>query len=101
MKRGDNAREFVKNTIISAFEAVNGYVCIQDKKIYVEAEDAPGGERIQFAISMTMPKNRVSASNGGSGASSPDQPEMREVYSLSDADFAKINELKERLGVIA
>lgn len=62
-RKGDQARSTVTNTILSAFPGS----FVADKKIYVAAEE--GGEAIQFAISLTMPKNPVA--NPGGGAPTP------------------------------
>ena len=102
-KRGDAAREAVKNKIIEAFG--DNYVGAIDKKIYVEAQDGPGGETLQFAITMTMPKNTVArsdapnsaapASNDWNGPVSAEAP----PFEISDDDKAKVNELMAKLGL--
>ena len=56
-RRGDLARENVTKIIVDAFG--DNFVTIQDKKIYVMGSD--GGEMVQFAISLTMPKTPVEA----------------------------------------
>lgn len=86
-RRGDYARSSVVNTIINAFG--DNYVATQDKKIYVNATE--GGEVIQFAISITMPKTPIAAATSEA-----------EVISIEDADQmseAKLKELKEILGM--
>lgn len=86
-RRGDYARSSVVNTIINAFG--DNYVTTQDKKIYVNATE--GGEVIQFAISITMPKTPIAAATSEA-----------EVISIEDADQmseAKLKELKEILGM--
>ena len=86
-RRGDCARSSVVNTIINAFG--DNYVTTQDKKIYVNATE--GGEVIQFAISITMPKTPIAAATSEA-----------EVISIEDADQmseAKLKELKEILGM--
>lgn len=100
-KKGDAAREAVKNVIIKAFG--EDYVGIQDKKIYVQAQDGPGGETLQFAISMTMPKNPLPAAGGGTWApggslDSEDVPTVV-VSEMSAADKAAVERLKQRLGI--
>lgn len=104
-KRGDQARESVKNTIVEAFSNLGAFVCIQDKKIYVTAKDGPGGETLQFAIAMTMPKTPVAAepsptdwTNDGDGTSVAPVAAPTPV-ALDPADKAKVEELKRRLGV--
>ena len=64
-RRGDLAREQVVKTIMEAFG--NRVVAFQDKKIYVNETDGPGGETIQFAISMTMPKTTITAAVAPTG----------------------------------
>lgn len=86
-RRGDYARSSVVNTIINAFG--DNYVTTQDKKIYVNATE--GGEVIQFAISITMPKTPIAAATSEA-----------EVISMEDANQmseAKLKELKEILGM--
>lgn len=102
-KRGDQARESVKNTIINAFG--DKFVTFADKKIYVEAQDGPGGELLQFAITMTMPKNPVArgdvpatstpAGNDWTGPSAP----AATPTEISDDDKAKVADLMKQLGI--
>ena len=107
-KRGDAAREVVKNKIIEAFG--DNYVAFVDKKIYVEAQDGPGGETIQFAITMTMPKTAVARGEGevsvgtagtadaawsGPAAASSVAPPTE----ITDDDKAKVAELMRQLGL--
>jgi len=104
-KRGDAAREAVKNKIIEAFGP--DFVAFLDKKIYVEAQDGPGGETLQFAITMTMPKTSVSREEGvssplpadndwtGPAAATPVQTPTE----ISDDDKAKVAELMKKLGL--
>ena len=101
-KRGDIARESVKNTIVEAFSNLGAFVCIQDKKIYVTAKDGPGGETLQFAIAMTMPKTPVAAEPSPTDWTNEDnsaQPAPITPTALDPADRAKVEELKRRLGV--
>ena len=100
-KRGELARESVKNTIIDAFSATNSFVTVRDKKIYVNVPDGPNGEIIQFAISMTMPKTPIEsagpvgkASNGVTFSEEPTGP-----VELSPADKEKVSQLMNRLGI--
>lgn len=102
-RRGDAARQTVINTIVDAFAATNSMIGIQDKKIYVQAQDGPGGETLQFAISMTMPKNPLPAAGGGTWApggslDSEDVPTVV-VSEMSAADKAAVERLKQRLGI--
>lgn len=104
-KRGDAAREAVKNKIIEAFG--DHYIATLDKKVYVEVQDGPGGEWLQFAITMTMPKAAVSREEGsrqsvpadndwtGPAAVTPVQTPTE----ISDDDKAKVAELMKKLGL--
>ena len=104
-KRGDAAREAVKNKIIEAFGP--NFVAFLDKKIYVEAQDGPGGETLQFAITMTMPKTSVSREEGtnttapassdwsGPAAATP----VATPTEITDDDKAKVAELMKKLGL--
>ena len=104
-KRGDAAREAVKNKIIEAFGP--DFVAFLDKKIYVEAQDGPGGETLQFAITMTMPKTSVSREEGanttapaggdwsGPAAATP----VATPTEITDDDKAKVAELMKKLGL--
>lgn len=103
-KRGDQARENVKNTIIGAFSSTGGYVGIQDKKIYVQVKDGESGELIQFAISMTMPKTPLTIGENptdwtGDSSTAPAE-KVEAPTELGPADRAKIDELKKKLGII-
>lgn len=97
-KRGDIARQSVTDRIIEAFG--KNYVTTQDRKIYVNAKD--GTETIQFAISITMPKNPIAAtpssnvlnSESESGAKVP-PPRV----SISDEDREAVDRLMEKLGL--
>ena len=100
MKRGDQAREAVKNTIIEAFGA--NFVDIQDKKIYVNAQDGSGGETIQFAISITMPKTPIAAgprSDALVGEAGGDVKAPLPRVSLSDEDKKAVDRLMEKLNL--
>lgn len=98
MKKGDAAREAVKNKIIEAFG--DDFAGVQDKKIFINVKDGPGGEVVQMAISMTMPKTpigKVAASDGGAFPSTTEQkPNPTE---LSDEDKSEVARLMERLGI--
>ncbi len=104
-KRGDAARAKVIETIQKAFQDAGALEGIVDKKIYVWAQDGPGGEKIQFAISITAPKSAVSCGNqvtSGDGAWSDDPttpapaPAAKE---LSDEDKQKVQDLMRQLGL--
>lgn len=57
-KRGDEARAKVYEVIQKAFG--EDFVAVVDKKIYVNSKE--DGEKIQFAISITMPKTPIGES---------------------------------------
>lgn len=102
-KRGDLARESVKDTIIEAFNKSGNFVAFQDKKIFVQARDGEGGEVIQFAITITMPKVPIAGSSETDWRDEPSAAQSSPVAqptSLSPADKAKIEELKEKLGLV-
>lgn len=104
-KRGDAAREAVKNKIIEAFGS--DFVAFLDKKIYVEVQDGPGGETLQFAITMTMPKTSVARQEGasdlppatgdwtGPAAATP----VATPTEITADDKAKVAELMKKLGL--
>lgn len=100
MKRGDEARKSLTNTLLETFK--NNGAFLQDKKIYVTIPDgAFGSEEIQFAISITMPKTAVTSSsslsepnsNAVAGKKPPSATEM------SDEDKAKVQELLKKLDI--
>lgn len=104
-KKGDAARAEVAKIITDAFASRNALVATVDKKIYVEAQDGPGGETLQFSIAITMPKATVSrgevlttsapADWSGPAASSSVAPPTE----ISDSDKAKVAELMKQLGL--
>jgi len=95
-KRGDTAREAVKNKIIEAFG--EDFVAFVDKKIYVQASD--GGEMIQFAIAMTMPKNPVEAGNNSNvSAAGGSVAPVATPTELSTEDKEKVAGLMAKLGL--
>jgi hypothetical protein len=63
MARGAVAKDKVTETIAKAFGG--DFVGVQDKKIYVWADD--GGTRIQVAISLTCPKTELGAASSDDG----------------------------------
>jgi hypothetical protein len=87
--KGAQAKDNLTKLIIEALG--DNFVLVQDKKIYANMDD--GGEMVQIAISMTMPKTPVAGPVGVSTASPPAQTE------LSESDKAKIQELKAKLGI--
>ena len=108
MKKGDVARQDVMDTIIKAFKDIDALETVQDKKVYVWAQDGAGGEKIQFAISITAPKTPVLAGGevGGNEGAWSDAPKTGTAATsspapveLSAVDKAKVQELMEKLGV--
>ena len=91
MKRGDQAREAVKNKIVKAFG--EDFVCIQDKKIIVQARE--GVESIQFAITMTMPKTAVQPISGTDSTN----PASNTPTNMSDEDQKAVAELMKKLAI--
>lgn len=100
-RRGDLAKQVTTDTIVQAFG--DKVAAIVDKKIYVNVPDGPGGEIIQIAISMTMPKVAVSAATGGSGSTgqsagvAASTPLM--ANELSPDDKAAVDKLMRDLGI--
>ena len=104
-KRGDAAREAVKDKIIEAFGP--RFIALVDKKIYIEAQDGPNGEWLQFAITMTMPKTGVARQEAttelpaadsdwsGPAAATP----VATPTEITDDDKAKVAELMKKLGL--
>lgn len=102
-KRGDAARQNVMDIICKAFG--EDFVGIQDKKIYVWAQDGVNGEKIQFAVSITMPKTPIAGggdnapSTSSSGGVSAPATEFTPTE-LAPEDKAKIEDLKRKLNII-
>lgn len=108
-RRGDIAKQSAINTIIQAFG--DNYVTQQDKKIYVFASDGPGTEKVQLAISITMPKVQVTcggavpSNDGAWPVATSTNPAANQVSAqptsvqLSDEDKAKVDELMKALGL--
>lgn len=94
IKRGDAAKESVRNTIISAFG--NNYITTQDKKIFVQAKDGSNNEMIQIAITLTMPKNTIVVAPKLS-EEEEENPAVMEDVTLTEADKNKVNELMDKL----
>lgn len=99
MKKGDQARETVKNTIIDTFAATGSFVAFQDKKIFVQVPDGQNGEIIQFAISITMPKTPIAANSRGSESSSMAGKPQVTLTELSPEDQEKVQELMRKLNI--
>lgn len=103
-KRGDVARASVADTIVKAFGA--NYVATVDKKIFVEAQDGPGGETLQFSIAITMPKTSVARGEvlttsepAGAAWEGPSAPTPAPTE-ISDDDKAKVAELMRQLNLL-
>lgn len=106
-RRGDVARAAVTQIIQDAFNATGHLIATIDKKVYVEAQDGPNGEWLQFAITMTMPKTGVARQEAttelppadndwtGPAAATPVQTPTE----ISDDDKAKVAELMKKLGL--
>lgn len=88
-KRGDLAREAVRDKILNTFEGS----FVQDKKIYIFEKDGNSNEVIQFAITITMPKTPINAS-GNTNALESVSPV---VTQLSSEDEAQIEKLEQKL----
>lgn len=56
-RKGDQAKEVVKAKLKQVFG--DDFIGVVDKKIYVQAND--GGEMVQVAIALTVPKNPITA----------------------------------------
>lgn len=85
-KRGEGAKNNVVKKIQEAFG--EDFIGIRDKKIYVNAIDSPNNEKLQIAITLTLPKAVVETTNF------EDNP-----TELSGADKRKVEDLKKILGV--
>lgn len=105
-KRGDTARAAVLDTITNAFASAGSLVGVVDKKIYVTADD--GGEVLQFAISITMPKvpiagtevgNPTNHAQSGDAPASPQVTAAPQPIELSEDDKAAVAKLMAELGI--
>ena len=94
-KKGDAAREEVKQRIIEAFG--NDFVAFVDKKIYVQVNE--GGESLQFAITMTMPKNPIQAPAGVASEGGTIPTSNATPTELSGEDKQKVTELMKKLNL--
>lgn len=99
-KKGEFARESVKNTIIEAFG--ENFVAFQDKKIYVNEPDE-NGEMIQFAITMTMPKNPIASSNSNKSNNGDmnweDNTNFSKPIQIPEEEKKLVAQLLEELGL--
>lgn len=89
-KRGEGAKNNVVKKIQEAFG--EDFVGIKDKKIYVNAIDSPNNEKLQIAISLTLPK--ATMDTVVETTNFEDNP-----TELSSADKRKVEDLKKILGV--
>ena len=97
----DTAGQSVMDTICKAFG--DNFVGIQDKKAYVFAQDGVNGERIQFAISITMPKTPIAGGGDSIPSTSSSEAPAATNFTpteLAPEDKAKIAALKEQLGIV-
>lgn len=97
--KGSQAREKVIKTIQSAFGG--NFVGINDKKIYVNQAEEDGAI-YQFAIAITMPKNKIEKMNSSSVDSigDPDltvQEKPKEVISQEEIDI--VDRILKDLGI--
>lgn len=97
--RGAIAKEKVTDIILKAFG--KDFVGIVDKKIYVQAEE--DGEMVQVALSMTCPKNPISAGgeNGldftsGTPAQEPSEFKPAEI---TDEELNNVRKMLKELGL--
>ena len=103
MAKGAKAKDNVKQIITNAFG--DNFVGEVDKKLYVWADD--GGETVQIAIAMTMPKTPVGAApkntNDWTAPSTPGIVGGAAVAgvgaTISEEDEAKIQSLMKELGI--
>ena len=96
-RKGEQAREAVNNTIIQTFTDLGALAGVQDKKIYVNMPDGPGGE--------VLPKTPVTGGGTPTGgldwsAQSAGTPTASTPVSteLSSEDKAKVEALMAQLG---
>lgn len=89
-KRGEGAKNNVVKKIQEAFG--EDFIGIRDKKIYVNAIDSPSNEKLQIAITLTLPKVTIDTvvedTNFEDGSTE-----------LSEADKRKVEDLKKILGI--
>lgn len=101
MAKGNKAKERITRLIVDALG--QDFISISDKKIYAWAQDE-GNERVQIAISMTMPKVQVGAETQvTTGAPWEDSPassmgnNISAETELSPGDKAQVERLKDML----
>ena len=81
-KRGDGAKNTAFKKIQEAFG--EDYIGVRDKKIYVYAADYPNNEKLQVAITLTLPKITITADEMEKGAEVGAVAEP--TFELSEAD---------------
>lgn len=98
--KGTKAKENLTKIIIDALG--DSFIKVADKKIYAWSDD--GGEQVQIALSMTMPKTPVGAGAPttaglvGSGSSINSEGTATSVSTeLSPEDKEQVERLKEKL----
>lgn len=102
-KKGEIARQSLYDLITKTFSDKGDYICTKDKKIYVQAKDGPGGEVLQFAISMTMPKvpvetrNKQTTETAWDGSFKESQGNNAIPTELSSEDRQQVERLKNML----
>ena len=94
-RRGDAAKSTVINTILETFEGS----FLLDKKVYINVKDGPGGEIVQLALSLTMPKVAVAAQPIEAPPASSLAAWDTTPAELDPADKKKIAELCDRLNL--
>ena len=89
-KRGEGAKNNVVKKIQEAFG--EDFIGIRDKKIYVNAIDSPSNEKLQIAITLTLPKATIDTVV-------EDTIFEDSSTELSEADKRKVEDLKKILGI--
>ena len=89
-KRGEGAKNNVVKKIQEAFG--EDFIGIRDKKIYVNAIDSPSNEKLQIAITLTLPKVTIDTVV-------EDTNFEDSSTELSEADKRKVEDLKKILGI--
>ena len=89
-KRGEGAKNNVVKKIQEAFG--EDFIGIRDKKIYVNAIDSPSNEKLQIAITLTLPKVTIDTVV-------EDTNFEDSSTELSEADKRKVEDLKKFLGI--
>lgn len=94
--KGAIAKENITNIIKQTFG--DDFAGVVDKKIYLWADD--GGEKVQIALSLTMPKTPIESVTSGTGSVGAFPSEDTSLPTeLSAEDKASVEKLKALLGV--